>query len=220
MVRNPPGAQDIPFIVKVCGITTEEDLETSVEAGANAIGFNFYAKSPRYLTMKRARQLAQLMQGKFIKVGVFVNPNEDELLEIASQVPLDILQLHGDRAQAHLANSFRVWKGGHATLDRTSLDPAVEAWLLDTPTPLHGGSGKTFDWSLAAGFPRRAIVAGGLDGENVAAAIQIARPWGVDACSRLESKPGHKDPARIKHFVENALAAFRAQMPLETEMHS
>ena len=182
MLRNPLGPTNIPFIVKVCGITTEEDLETSVEAGANAIGFNFYAKSPRYLTMTRARQLARMMQGKFIKVGVFVNPSEDELLEIASHVPLDILQLHGEQAPAHLANSFRVWKGGHASVDRTALDPAVEAWLLDTPTPLHGGSGRTFDWSLAADFPRRAIVAGGLDGDNVAEAIRTAKPWGVDAC--------------------------------------
>jgi phosphoribosylanthranilate isomerase len=220
MLRNPLGPTNIPFIVKVCGITTEEDLETSVEAGANAIGFNFYAKSPRYLTMTRARQLARMMQGKFIKVGVFVNPSEDELLEIASHVPLDILQLHGEQAPAHLANSFRVWKGGHASVDRTALDPAVEAWLLDTPTPLHGGSGRTFDWSLAADFPRRAIVAGGLDGDNVAEAIRTAKPWGVDACSRLESKPGQKDATRIKHFVENALAAFRSQMPLQTEIHS
>src|SRR5271168_4676159 len=98
------------FAAKVCGITTEEDLETSVEAGANAIGFNFYPKSPRFVKTDRARQLARLMQGGFIKVGVFVNPSEDELLEIASRVPLDVLQVHGDRAPANLANSFRVWK--------------------------------------------------------------------------------------------------------------
>ena len=219
MPRNSIAAAEVPFIVKVCGITTEEDLEVSVEAGANAIGFNFYTKSPRFLTAPRARQLAKLMQGAFIKVGVFVNPSEDELLEIASDVPLDVLQLHGERAPTNLANSFRVWRGGHASIDRDSLDPAVEAWLLDTPTPLHGGSGKTFDWSLAAGFPRRAIVAGGLNGDNVAAAIETAKPWGVDACSRLESKPGQKDAARIKHFVESALGAFRSQMNLPTEMH-
>lgn len=220
MPRNPMAAADFPFIIKVCGITTEDDLEASVEAGANAIGFNFYGKSPRFLTATRARQLARLMQGRFIRVGVFVNPSEDKLLEIASNVPLDVLQLHGNEMPENVANSFRVWRGGHAHVDRTMLDPAVEAWLLDTPTPLHGGSGKTFDWALAASFPARAIVAGGLDGDNVAAAIQAAKPWGVDACSRLESKPGQKDPARIKLFVENALAAFRSQMPLPTEMHT
>jgi phosphoribosylanthranilate isomerase len=223
MLRNQPTtkmADEIPFIIKVCGITTEDDLETSVEAGANAIGFNFYSKSPRFLTTARARQLAQLLPGAYIKVGVFVNPSEDDLLEIASHVPLDVLQLHGDKVPQHLANSFRVWKSAHATIDRTSLDPAVEAWLLDTPTEQHGGSGKTYDWSLAADFPGRAIVAGGLDGDNVATAIRTANPWGVDACSRLESKPGEKDQLRIKHFVENALAAFRLQTSLHSEMHS
>lgn len=209
-----------PFIIKVCGITAEDDLETAVEAGANAIGFNFYSKSPRFLMPKRARHLAKILPGAYIKVGVFVNPSEDELLEIASNVPLDVLQLHGERAPAHLATSFRVWRGSHAGTDRTLLDPAVEAWLLDTPTPEHGGSGKTYDWQLAADFPQRAIVAGGLDGDNVAAAIQTAKPWGVDACSRLESAPGQKDPAKISRFVENALAAFRAQRPEHLEIHS
>lgn len=220
MPRSKFAADALPFLIKVCGVTAEEDVETAVEAGANAIGFNFYAKSPRFLTAARALQLARLLPGAYLKVGVFVNPSEDELLEMASSVPLDVLQLHGDQAPAHLANSFRVWKGCHAHIDRTSLDPAVEAWLLDTPTPEHGGSGKSFDWSLAADFPQRAIVAGGLNGDNVAEAIQTAKPWGVDACSRLEAQPGKKDQARIKHFVESALAAFRAQTASYSESQS
>jgi len=219
MPKNTKAA-GLPFIIKVCGITTEDDLETSVEAGANAIGFNFYAKSPRFVTTARARQLVQSLRGAYIKVGVFVNSSEEELLEAASQVPLDVLQLHGEHSPGHLASSFRIWQGSHAAMDRTSLDPSVEAWLLDTPTPQYGGSGKTFDWSLAADFPARAIVAGGLDGENVASAIRTANPWGVDACSRLETKPGHKDPDRIKLFVEAALEAFRSQPKQDLEMHS
>ena len=209
-------AADLPFVIKVCGINTEEDLETSLEAGANAIGFNFYQKSPRYITPQRGRQIARSMQTPYIKVGVFVNPSEDELIETASMVPLDVLQLHGDQAPVHLASSFRIWQGYHATASREDLDIDVEAWLLDTPTSQHGGSGKTFDWSLAANFPRRSVVAGGLAGDNVAKAIETARPWGVDACSRLETKPGEKDPERIKSFVEAALAAFR----LHQEIHS
>lgn len=211
-MHNTPTAAELPFIVKVCGITMEEDLETSLEAGANAIGFNFYAKSPRFLKPARAKQLAQAVRGSYIKVGVFVNPSEDELLETASQVPLDVLQLHGARSPANLASSFRIWQARQAAgwrREALALDRSVEAWLLDTPTSKHGCSGKSFDWSLAAGFPGRAIVAGGLDGANVASAIAVARPWGVDACSRLESRPGKKDPALIKIFVENALAAFR-----------
>ncbi len=99
-------------------------------------------------------------------------------------------------------------------MSRRNLDPNVEAWLLDTPTPLYGGSGHRFDWSLAAGFPRRFIVAGGLDSSNVADAIHSAQPWGVDACSRLESAPGKKDPALVQAFVEAALAAFRLQQAI------
>jgi hypothetical protein len=83
----------------------------------------------------------------------------------------------------------------------------VEAYLLDTPTPHHGGSGKTFDWSLAASFPHRVIIAGGLDAANVVKAIRIASPWGVDACSRLESAPGKKDPQKVRAFVRAAFAA-------------
>jgi phosphoribosylanthranilate isomerase len=206
-----PSAAELPFIVKVCGITMEDDLETSVEAGANAIGFNFYAKSPRFLTPARAKQIALAVRGPYIKVGVFVNPSEDELLDTVSLMPLDVLQLHGAKSPADLATSFRIWQSTNPAKTREGLDPSVEAWLLDTPTAKHGGSGKSFDWSLAAGFPGRAIVAGGLDGDNVASAITAAHPWGVDACSRLESKPGKKDPTRIKRFVENALAAFRSR---------
>src|ERR1700722_2813815 len=140
MSSNSLAATELQFVIKVCGITTQDDLETAVEAGANAVGFNFYPKSPRFLSAARARQLVRSVRGLYIKVGVFVNPSEDELLEIASQVPLDVLQLHGKQAPMHLSSSFRVWQGTHATVDRKSLDPAVEAWLLDTPTPQHGGS--------------------------------------------------------------------------------
>jgi phosphoribosylanthranilate isomerase len=203
-----------PFIVKVCGINSEQDLETAFEAGANAIGFNFYPKSPRYLTPARAKQIARSVPGSYTKVGVLVNPTEDELIELAALVPLDVLQIHGGPQPPHWALSFRIWQGTHASETRADLDPNVEAWLLDTPSPLYGGSGQTFDWSLAAGFPRRAIIAGGLDASNVAAAIQCAHPWGVDACSRLESAPGRKDPALIQSFVEAALAAFRSQQEI------
>jgi phosphoribosylanthranilate isomerase len=205
-------AAEIPFLVKVCGITSEYDLETSLEAGANAIGFNFYPKSPRFLSAERARQIVRSVRGDYLKVGVFVNPTEEELMETASLAPLDVLQLHGEPPQP--AGAVRVWRSAQPGVDRETLDPHVEAWLLDTPTPQYGGSGQPFDWSLAAGFPRRAIIAGGLDSSNVASAIRVARPWGVDACSRLESAPGKKDPARIQLFVAAALAAFLKQ-PLE-----
>ena len=199
----------------MCGITTEADLETSLQAGANAIGFNFYPKSPRFLTPARARQIVHAVPGQYLKVGVFVSPGEDTLAEAASLVPLDVLQLHGERL-GYLASSYRIWQSANVGKSHNELDANVEAWLFDTPTPQYGGSGQTFDWSLAAGFPCRAIIAGGLDASNVATAIRAGHPWGVDACSRLESKPGQKDPARIRLFVEAAMAAFLSRQ----EIHS
>jgi phosphoribosylanthranilate isomerase len=212
-------AADLPFLVKVCGITKEEDLEVSLRAGAHAVGFNFYPKSPRFLTPARARQIGESVPGPYIKVGVFVNPSPDELRVTASLAGLDVLQLHGNRLPENLAGSFHIWRAGHAGMSRVGLDPNVEAWLLDTPSPQHGGTGTTFDWSLAADFPGRVVVAGGLDASNVATAIEAAQPWGVDACSLLEASPGQKDPLRIRLFVEAALTAFEAQrhlQPLET----
>jgi phosphoribosylanthranilate isomerase len=200
----------ISFIVKVCGITSAADAATAIDAGANALGFNFYPGSPRYITPQDAQEIAQSVTTPYLRVGVFVNPSEEELIEAASTVPLDVLQLHGEKIPLQLAGSFRVWQAIQATAP-PPLHPDVEAYLLDSPTPLYGGSGEAFDWTLAAAFPRRVLVAGGLDASNVASAIRIARPWGVDACSRVESQPGRKDPRRVIAFVRAALAAFEAQ---------
>lgn len=199
---------DARFIIKVCGITNADDAATAIHAGANALGFNFYPGSPRYITPQDAQEIAQSISGPYLRVGVFVNPSEEELIEAASTVPLDVLQLHGNNLPLHLATSFRVWQAIQATAP-PPLHPDVEAYLLDSPTPLYGGSGESFDWTLAAAFPRRILVAGGLDASNVAAAIRIAQPWGVDACSRIESQPGKKDPQRVTAFVQAALAAFQ-----------
>jgi phosphoribosylanthranilate isomerase len=201
------------YIIKVCGITSATDAADAINAGANALGFNFYPSSPRYVTPQVAQEIAQSITVPYLRVGVFVNPTEEELIEAASTVPLDVLQLHGDKLPLHLAGSFRVWQAIQATAP-PPLHPDVEAYLLDSPTPLYGGSGEAFDWTLAAAFPRRVLVAGGLDSSNVARAIRIARPWGVDACSRIEAQPGRKDPERVLAFVHAALAQFEA-MQLE-----
>ena len=195
-------------MIKVCGITSQEDAQAALDAGANALGFNFYPRSPRYVAPLRAQQIAQTVTGRYLRVGVFVNPTEEDLIEAASAVPLDILQLHGRHVPTHLAGSFRIWRAIRA-MEIPPPDRGIEAFLLDSPTPLYGGSGELFDWSLAAAFPYRAIIAGGLDEANVAAAIQIGKPWGVDACSRLESRPGKKDHRRVRAFVQAAQAAFK-----------
>lgn len=207
-------ATDLPFIVKVCGITNEEDARVAVTAGANALGFNFYRRSPRYLTAERAREIVSAVPGSFLKVGVFVNPAEDELLEIAGQVPLDILQLHGDDCPLSLNAPYRIWRSIAPGKQPPPYDPTIEAYLLDTPTPQFGGSGITFTWVLAKRFPYRAIIAGGLDAQNVVEAIGLTSPWGVDACSRLEASPGKKDPRRVRDFVWAALTANRAAQEL------
>ncbi|MFL6414904.1 MAG: phosphoribosylanthranilate isomerase [Bryobacteraceae bacterium] len=205
---------EIEFLVKICGITDEEDGRVALACGANALGFNFYASSPRFLTFDRARELTDALEGEYLRVGVFVNPSESELNEALSAVPLDVVQLHGEHCAAP-SRSVRVWRS-LALPAEISPGETAEAFLLDSPSTAFGGSGRTFDWSLAAGFPRRAILAGGLDASNVAEAIRAVRPWGVDACSRLESKPGRKDASRVRAFLLAAHREAPARTPAET----
>ncbi len=201
-------ASDIGFVVKLCGITNEEDAELALEAGANALGFNLYPKSARYITPERAAEIAQTLRPPFLRVGVFVNATAAEIAHAATKVPLDVVQLHGNHRPARLSRSYRVWQSIIAE-DACSSDEynGAEAYLLDTPSPHFGGSGKTFNWSLAAAFSKRKIIAGGLDATNVADAIRVTSPWGVDACSRLESSPGKKDSRLMREFIQAARAA-------------
>lgn len=201
-------SSDAGFLIKICGITNEKDAQAAVDAGANALGFNFFLKSPRYIPPVRAAEIVRTVSGNFLRVGVFVNASFAQLVRVASEVPLDVLQLHGDACDVPRNNAYRIWKAIPPS-DRPMKDSAVEAYLLDTVSLAYGGSGKTFNWGLAADFPHRAIIAGGLDAENVAEAIETGRPWGVDACSRLEFSPGKKDPHRVRDFVQAALAVIR-----------
>lgn len=201
------GADELPFVVKICGITGQRDARIALDAGANALGFNFYAGSPRYITPDRARSIIRSLEAAFLKVGVFVNPTQAELVTVVDQTGMDIVQLHGDRCPAQLPSSFRVWRSVIAGGASTSPYLRVEAYVIDSPSSQFGGSGKSFDWSLAAAFPHRKIIAGGLDATNVAEAIRVALPWGVDACSRLESTPGKKDEKRVRNFIREAFAA-------------
>jgi len=206
------------FIVKICGITNEEDARIAIQAGANALGFNFYPKSPRCIAPERARQIAAAVPGDYLKVGVFVKPSVKRLLQVASEVPLDVVQLHGDSVGLPSSPTLRVWRALAATAAPPPAYPGIEAYLLDSPTPRHGGSGETFDWSLAARFPHRAIIAGGLDASNVAEAIRVASPWGVDSCSRIESAPGKKDAQRVRDFICAAFAAGHQEVTRREEV--
>jgi phosphoribosylanthranilate isomerase len=192
------------FIVKVCGITCEEDARIAVEAGANALGFNLYPKSPRYIEPDRAAAIIERVPGDYLKVGVLVVPRLVNLPTIS----LDVLQLHGRMNGFNVPDGYRIWRAVAAGTELPA-EGQFEALLLDSATPQFGGSGKSFDWTLAKRVPHRILIAGGLDASNVAEAVRICRPWGVDACSRLESKPGKKDPTRVREFVRAALAALQ-----------
>ena len=210
-MRSDP---EIGFLVKICGITEEQDGRAALDAGANALGFNFYRQSPRYLTLDRSRRLIERLEGDYLRVGVFVNPTAAELQEALAAMRLDVIQLHGKHC-ASPPDGVRVWRS--LVLPATVPAPDLtEAFLLDAPSPQFGGSGRTFDWSLAAAFPHRVVLAGGLDPLNVAEAIRTARPWGVDACSRLESTPGRKDASRVRAFIQAALREAPVQSHAET----
>jgi phosphoribosylanthranilate isomerase len=191
------------FVIKICGITNEEDARVAVEAGATALGFNFYTKSPRYVSWSRAREIVSAASGEYLKVGIFVNASFEEIDQCGRLVPLDVLQLHGTPPQ-RLPGGYRVWRSIPGDSRPAHHEPAFEAYLLDSVTPAYGGSGRTFDWERAQSFPFRAVLAGGLDGSNVGAAIRTVQPWGVDACSRIESRPGKKDPDKLRAFIEAA----------------
>lgn len=195
------------FQIKICGITTAGDALDAVEAGATALGFNFYRGSPRYITPAGAAAITARLPGEILKVGVFVNETAATVKAALAEAGLDAAQLHGQESPDEALAGVRLWKafrvdGGFDPLELSRW--RVEAFLLDSSA---GGSGLTFDWRLAAGLGGKIVLAGGLDGSNVAEAIRAAKPWGVDSCSRLESAAGRKDRARVRDFVRAALAA-------------
>jgi phosphoribosylanthranilate isomerase len=194
-------------MVKICGITNREDAEAAIAAGATALGFNFWPGSPRYVSAGAAAELMKAVPKTVWKVGVFVDESAVRVHEIARQVQLDVVQLHGSSTAPA---GFRVWraKGVDDEFDMSQLGGGVEAYLLDAPSgSRHGGTGKTFDWSKVRDPRYRIILAGGLDPGNVRDAIALVRPWGVDACSRLESSPGKKDHAKMAAFCRAAIEA-------------
>jgi phosphoribosylanthranilate isomerase len=197
------------FIVKICGLTTARDTVHAVQSGASAIGFNFYPKSKRFLSLDQARTLSSFVPPTIAKVGIFVDATLNHLLETLDHIPLDVLQLHGAVPNS-LPAGVRIWRALPVTpqFQVSDLGPEFETYLLDSPTPRHGGSGQAFDWSRARSATVPVVLAGGLNPLNVARAIEVAEPWGVDACSGLESSPGHKDPEKVKVFVEVARKAF------------
>jgi len=199
------------MVLKICGITSSEDAAAAVDGGATAIGFNFWPRSPRYVAPEDAARIGTAAGIR--RVGVFVNEAPARIEEIAALVRLDVAQLHGDESPAAYPAGLMVWKAARVStgFDFSGYeDSPAEALVLDGPAgDLYGGSGQTFDWGLAAVVRKRIILAGGLDASNVAQAIAAAHPWGVDACSRIESAPGKKDYRKMTEFLNAARAALR-----------
>lgn len=194
------------MMVKVCGVTSLKDALAAATYGATAVGFNFYPGSPRAVPPESAAAIGRRLPEEVLRVGVFVNEPKERVAEIAETARLHVVQLHGDEKAEEFPAGLRVWKAIRVTGEFTPamLDqwPDAEAFLLDSPSDqLPGGTGKTFDWRRAVGLGRRVIVAGGLDASNVGEAIRLVRPWGVDVCSRIESRPGVKDLQKMAAFL-------------------
>ncbi|HUA18251.1 MAG TPA: phosphoribosylanthranilate isomerase [Bryobacteraceae bacterium] len=190
-------------MVKICGITNREDALAAVEAGASAIGFNFYRESPRYISPTGAAMIAEKLPASVWKVGVFVNQSAESVARIVIEAGLDVAQLHGISE----ARGVRIWQA-MSPVDQVALALLgdVEAVLIDSPMDTaSGGTGKTWDWSQTPHLEQKVIIAGGLDASNVRTAIEQAHPWGVDACSRLEKSPGIKDHEKMRRFIHAAL---------------
>lgn len=197
--------------VKICGITNWSDARGAVEAGADFLGFNFYRESSRYIAPAVARRIVQRLPDKVSTVGVFVNKPEPEMLAIARRVGLDYVQLHGDETAevvSRMRRSFRVIKAirvrdSFRASQLANFKRASSILLDGFDLRLRGGTGKSFNWKLAksAGRKRQIFLAGGLTPENAAEAVSAARPFAIDVCSGVESRPGKKDAAMMRALV-------------------
>jgi phosphoribosylanthranilate isomerase len=204
-------------IVKICGLTNLDDALCAADAGADMLGFIFYAKSPRYVspaTVQEVVRQARARAPRIVTVGVFVNEAPEAIRMTLDACGLDLAQLSGDESPGMLAQlAGRAYKAvrnpgvAQAFLDAATPNPSAPALLLDADHPtLYGGSGVRADESLAAQLAQqcRLLLAGGLKPDNVAEAIRHVRPWGVDVSSGVEATPGHKDHAKVRAFVQAA----------------
>ena len=196
--------------VKMCGITRAEHARAAVEAGVDAIGLVFYEPSPRHVTRARARAVCAALSPLVTVVGVFVNPEPSEVETVVRDLPVDLLQFHGEESPELCAGAGRPYVKAVRVRARDDIVKAAarhadaRALLLDAHhDALWGGTGVRFDWNLVPDDVGRPIVlAGGLTPENVAGAIRRVRPFAVDVSGGVESAPGEKDARRMKRFME------------------
>jgi phosphoribosylanthranilate isomerase len=195
--------------VKVCGIRTLEEAQASIDAGADALGFNFWPRSPRYIAPEAAREIVKVLSPLVVNIGVFVNEAREKIEAIASDLRLAAVQLHGDESPEFCASitGAKTIKALRVTEDFAPQSIgrySVSMILLDTGIAgSYGGTGSTFDWSVAAECARFSpiILAGGLTAENVAEAISTVRPAAIDVCTGVEAEPGRKDVVKLRNFM-------------------
>lgn len=199
--------------VKICGITNLEDARAAIAAGADALGFIFYKKSPRYISPKEVDKIIKQLPPSVIKVGVFVSAPEKRIKAIARLCRLDMLQFHGSQTPEFCARfkAYRIIKAIRVKdkLDiRGILRYRTFAWLFDTfCAQKAGGTGRTFDWKLLkdmGAIKKPVFLSGGLTEKNVKEALSIAHPDWVDISSSLEIRPGRKDHSKVRDFVRAA----------------
>lgn len=211
------------ILVKICGITNWADAKAAADAGANALGFNFYEKSLRRVSTADAAQMRSKLPPGIQAVGIFVNAKPADINSLRAFVRFDAAQLHGDETPDQVSQvarsvpvikAFRVAAGSPPPKFDDYLD--AFAFLLDAARPgQYGGTGQPTDWDFArrAAASRRIILSGGLNVENVAAAVHLVHPYAVDVATGVESKPGKKDHARLQEFIKEVR---RAEQQLET----
>jgi phosphoribosylanthranilate isomerase len=213
-------------LVKICGLSSPDTLETALDAGADFVGFVRFAKSPRHVELDRARALSEQARGRALRAVLVVDPQDAALAETVEAIDPDLIQLHGaetpERVAAIRARFGRpvmkaIGIAEAADLGEVTRHAGADRLLLDakpprSPDALPGGNGVAFDWRLLAGLDPTLsfMLSGGLTPENVAAAIELTGARAVDVSSGVESRPGLKDPAKIEAFVRAARAAFAA----------
>ncbi len=200
--------------IKICGLTREQDIDAAVEAGADAIGFVLYDKSPRYVDVNRAAELAKRLPAFVTPVGLFVNASAELIAQAAIAMPHLLLQFHGDETPAACQAPARAYlraarmAAGFDLLKFASRYPDAQAILLDAHVDGYGGAGKVFDWSLIPrDVPRPLVLSGGLHAENVIEGILRVRPWAVDVSSGVEQAKGVKDALAMRRFCEQVREA-------------
>jgi len=210
LLSHPPGMVE----VKICGLTTVDDALRCIETGADAIGLNFWPGSPRCVDTARAREIVEAAGDRAAMVGVFVDFTLDRIREIFRETGIQWAQLHGDEPPELLAellpNAYKALGVKDGSAIELARDYPGEHLLLDASVPgMPGGTGRTFDWDIAAAVAkeRKLTLAGGLTADNVAEAVRAVRPFRVDVASGVESEPGRKDPELVRRFIDAAKAA-------------